>query len=212
MRPRLLLVLLAAALGHQMGCGSRLPTEPPPPLPEEIGIRPVDLRPGDYADAFEIARDMLRDRGFVLARVDARQGVITTQPSSASGLATPWRRQTSGFNAAVDATLNRERRAVALRFRALDDQARPLSVEDLRQHGGVIQARFDVVVQRVYEAGRRVTPTSIRLTTRATDPAFPSPDGDAFGSRSRGDESLSEALHVEFADRLATALLSPNNG
>ena len=48
------------------------------------------VEPGQYAVAFDTARDVLRDNLFTLDRVDGRAGVITTQAKRSAGLASPW--------------------------------------------------------------------------------------------------------------------------
>ncbi len=75
----LFLTLLGALAALLPGCGT---------TPRPATALPIPS--GRYAEAFDAAREALRDLRFDLERVDARLGVITSRPHATDGLATPW--------------------------------------------------------------------------------------------------------------------------
>ena len=52
----------------------------------------IHVDSGGYGRVFDETRDVLRDLGFILDRVDAQLGVISTLPKGTGGIATPWDR------------------------------------------------------------------------------------------------------------------------
>lgn len=96
---------LAAALIGLGGCASSRATE-----------RTLDVAPGDYAAAFDATREVLRSHRFTLERVDARSGVITTEPRFGVGLMNPLDRTQSTMGQEVRETLNQEGRRVRVVF------------------------------------------------------------------------------------------------
>ena len=126
---------------------------------------------GEYAQAFDAARDELRRLGFSLDRIDARAGVITTHPQTSAGLATPWEKQETLSRQEVDNLLHRQRRRVEVSFhpQTQDGQAAP---PDLREWEGPIVVSVDVMVDRIYRFGIRPSTVSIRLSSVTNDPAL----------------------------------------
>ena len=57
----------------------------------------VAIAPRAYPDAFDGAREVLRSYGFRLAYVDARAGVLESEPKSTAGFATPGDSEQSGL-------------------------------------------------------------------------------------------------------------------
>ena len=109
----------------------------------------------DYPRAFDATKDVLREMGFELDRIDASAGIITTRPRTGSGLGTPWVPTSDGLNDLA----HRNRRVASVRFA-------PVGVErpdDLRAYDGAIDVEWTIEVQRVYVPGRRPSPTSVRL-------------------------------------------------
>ncbi|TVQ62020.1 MAG: hypothetical protein EA378_06015 [Phycisphaerales bacterium] len=99
--------------------------------------------PGDrYAEAFRETRNLLLGQGFVLERVDAREGVITTRAKGTAGLATPWDREQASLRHEMRDTLNRHQRAVRVEFTAAEPPPpesgprSPASVEGLEEPAG----------------------------------------------------------------------------
>ena len=142
----------------------------------------------EYADAFQRAKDALRDFGFELDRVDARAGIITTRTLAGRGAQTG--RTVSGLNASVDATMHRQQRRAVVLFRPRE----ATEFEDLREVTGSVTVEVRVEVERVYAPGRRPSPTSVRiggrtrdglLEQRGLDPAFagPSDSDDVLAAR-----------------------------
>ena len=76
----------------------------------------IEIAPGSYDEAFGAAREALIGLGFVLDRVDARAGVLTTRPNESGGLATPWDRVQSDLRGEVADFVHPQRRVVRVRF------------------------------------------------------------------------------------------------
>lgn len=78
---------------------------------------------GAYAGesgAFDLARDVLREEGFILDRVDAAAGIITTRPKTTAGLATPWDAEQSSAEQEIDDLANRQQRTVRITFEPVE--------------------------------------------------------------------------------------------
>ncbi|MCA9281822.1 MAG: hypothetical protein H6812_05405 [Phycisphaeraceae bacterium] len=144
-----------------------------------------------YAAAFRAAKDVLRDEGFVLDRVDARRGVITTLPRASAGLASPWISTGSAGDAASD-LLHAHARSATVDF----GPASGASSDDLRESAEAIEIRVTVHVLRASKAGRRVDSTMPRRSTFAVDPV-------ATRSGDLGTDLEEIALDERLADRLA---------
>lgn len=116
---------------------------------------------GQYADAFQAARGVLRDHRFEVERVDAEEGVLTTRPKASSGWASPWdTEQTTAVQESSD-LFNQQRRRVRVTFepaRAAPGEART--------------GRVVVAIDRVQSTGVRLNPRSVQLTTVSVDPAL----------------------------------------
>jgi hypothetical protein len=111
-----------------------------------------------YAVLFAAARDTLLARGFVLDRVDAAAGIITTQPRATAGLATPWDAEQVGFDQELSDLGNPNERRVTVRFRSRDPDT--LGVE------------VDAFIDRVRRPGWRVETESISRSRYISDPAL----------------------------------------
>ncbi|MFN9993678.1 MAG: hypothetical protein ACK54H_10050 [Phycisphaerales bacterium] len=139
----LLLCTLCALVGCRSGGG---PTS-------------FEIPEGAYAKAFDVTRDVLRDRRFDLERIDAAQGVITTRSKQSSGLFTPWDGDQSDLRTEIDDSINHQSRRVRITFEpenAPPDAARTAHVE--------------VIVYRMQDNGLRPNPRGIMLTSRTSDP------------------------------------------
>ncbi len=172
-----------AALGS--GCASSHATS-----------RVVDVEPGKYSEAFDAARETLRDYDFTLDRVDARAGVITSEPRFSVGLANPadpvqstlgqeWRDLMNqqdrrvrivfarpGAEPAFEAEASADGSAIAVpRDGVLADGSRMAGMEeDLRTDAGQLVMHVDVVIDRMHRPGRRLETSSIRQSTTYQDP------------------------------------------
>ena len=108
----------------------------------------------DYPLAFEATKDVLREMGFELDRIDASAGVITTRARTGSGRATPW----VPSETPVRDLAQRDRRRATVTFAPAAGE-RP---DDLRAYDGAIDIAWVIEVERVYVPGRRPSPTSVR--------------------------------------------------
>jgi hypothetical protein len=97
-------VLICGGLAALAGCAS--------PRIEPV----VDVPAGRYAEAFQSAREVLRERRFVVDRVDARAGVITTRARTSAGLVTPWDGDQSTVEQEIDDAANWQLRRVRIEF------------------------------------------------------------------------------------------------
>src|SRR5690606_38676825 len=124
------------------------------------GPTEVAIGPGEYAAAFNAARDVLRDARFEIDRVDARAGVITTVPKT-----TTWRD--------LEDVLNRHGRRVRVSFDPAGEAAEPDTIRDLlTEEPGELVMRVRVVVEREQRPGWRLESSAAHLSTRAGDPAL----------------------------------------
>lgn len=192
---------LALLLGLMLGgCAKEAPT------PASFRITSAE-----YSAYFDAAREALRDHRFDLDRVDARSGVITSQPVAAAGWATPWIDHASTSGQATNDLIHRNRRLATVRFSpvtAATDVARPIDPvsEDLRAFEGTIEVSVSVVLEEVYRAGRRVSPTSIRLTSFSEDPRSEAIGGQRLRSRTVGSDG---ALGARLADQIRQFAQNP---
>lgn len=123
-----------------------------------------------YDTTFDAARQVLRDRGFILERVDAREGVITTQPKTTAGLVTPWDREQQAFDQELEDLFERQQRVVRITFEPTA-QAGDVAVGspgDLP--AGERAMRVQVTIQRVHIPGRKIEPEAISQTSYYWDP------------------------------------------
>ncbi len=137
---------------------------------------------GEYAKAFDAARDTLVAMRFELDRIDARAGIITTRPKSSHGLATPWDTEQSTLSQEWDDLMNHQFRRAEVRFEPMgtgvgttDPVAQTVPVEgqgDLRESSLAMRGSVRIVVLRRHHTGARLEPESIRLSSRTTDPAL----------------------------------------
>jgi hypothetical protein len=191
----------------------------------------VAVPAGRYPEAFEAAKDALREFQFELDRVDAAGGIVTTHARGSAGFATPWVPHTSGLEDAGRGFVERERRRAAVVFEAVGaggtegsepsallssgkepavarvgvgDDALPidLALEPL-DTSGEVRARVRVWVERVYRPGRRVSSTSVRLSSFTSDPELREEGLEpAFAVTTREDEALGGRVAREIVLRM----------
>ena len=132
------------------------------------GATELAIGPGEYAVAFDAARDVLRDARFEIDRVDARAGVITTAPKT-----TTWRD--------LEDVLNRHGRRVRVSFEPAGEPvggeageaAEGNTIRDLlTEEPGELVMRVRGVVEREQRPGWRLESSAAHLSTRAEDPAL----------------------------------------
>ena len=73
-----------------------------------------EVSAGGYARAFDAAKEVLREAGFELDRVDARAGVITTRSKGSAGIATPWVGDESTIEQEFDDLIHQQRRTAVV--------------------------------------------------------------------------------------------------
>lgn len=134
--------------------------------PSSIAIDPAS---GDAA--FFAAKDVLRDFGFQLERVDSTAGIITTAPKVSHGLATPWDATQSTAGQELSEYLNNERRRVRITFRSDDNSTQPSTQRS--------NLDVEVTLYRMQDPGLRPAPRAIVTTSRTTDP-IAAPQGTAW--------------------------------
>ena len=125
---------------------------------------------GSFAAAFEASRETLRDFGFVMERVDASAGVITTQARTSSGLATPWDRDQSTLSQEADDLLNHHRRRVRITFSPPTESGQKPETADI-SHIERWVAVVEVAIDQVQYPGLRVPARAGTLWSVTTDPA-----------------------------------------
>ncbi|GAB4519805.1 MAG: hypothetical protein Tsb0013_23540 [Phycisphaerales bacterium] len=149
----------------------------------------------DYPRAFDASKDVLREMGFELDRIDASAGVISTRPRTGSGLATPWIPSASPLNDLA----HRNRRTALVRFTPADTD----TVDDLRTYTGAIDVEWRIEIERVYVPGRRPSPTSVRLGGTWRDRDLPvDADRSRFARSIDTDEELATRALKSFLARL----------
>ncbi|MBX3382672.1 MAG: hypothetical protein KF864_04085 [Phycisphaeraceae bacterium] len=157
-----------------------------------------------YTDAFDAAKEVLREQGFALERIDAAKGVITTQPRHSAGLATPWKTDESSLGQEVEGLVNEQRRRAVVLFEP-DQQA-------AQGQAGMI-CRVRVTVYRAQSPGWRVSSRTPTLPSVTTDPAL-SARGLGYGYETprERDEALERRLAGTIARRIAAAGRQPAPG
>lgn len=195
--PLIALCLLSACAPRNAG-----PTEP-------LDLAVVDdttlrIPAGKYAAAFDAARHELRDAGFMLERVDAYTGIITTWPSGSAGFATPWSQDQSTVRQEFNDFFQRHNRTVRITFEPAEPATLPAGENppDLRALDADLLMRTRVVVERNYRPGWRINTTSIRHSTYATDPDLVARGMQPGYSVARAEDRL---LAQRIAERIAAA-------
>jgi hypothetical protein len=191
-----------------------------PPRPVSGIIIPA----GKYTQAFDAARDAVRELRFDLERVDARQGVLTTRAKATNGLATPWDVEQSTTEQELEDLVNQQSRKVRVVFTARaaqpsgaaasDDlgdlpplQDAPLP-QDLLSHPGTVTMRVVVTRSRTQRPGWRLSTNSVRSSSFSIDPARGETPEDAEYESSAG-EDRDLATRVLESVRVALDLPKP---
>ncbi len=157
-------------------------------VPEAAPSNPaITIEAGGYADAFDRAKEALRDTGFTLDRVDARAGLITTEPRASVGYTTPWVGHHANAGEAWLGFANREQRVAEIRFMPADGAP----IDDLRSYEHQIAAEVVVIVERIEQPGRRIDASGVDFTHRSPGSVYGVGINPASSrSRSRHDPAL----------------------
>ncbi len=150
----------------------------------------VPVSASEYPAAFDAARDVLRDMNFELQRLDARAGIITTDPKPTTGLITPWDRKQQTAAQEFEDALQHQQRIVRITFApqssqdsivnrasspAIDSTTSSLGapttdIIDLIDFPADTALTVQVYIERIHRPHWRVDSTSIRTRTYAYDP------------------------------------------
>lgn len=167
----------------------------------------IVVLPGEYPAAFDASREVLSEARFALERVDAAAGVITTQPKSTAGLASPWDTEQSTLAQEWEDLANQQRRVVRITF-APEGETGPTppdqALPDRRTEAGPLVARVEVTLLRLRRPGWRIETESISRSTRSFDPIAAARDGGASFFEPVGqDDRLAGRLAQRIAQRLS---------
>lgn len=185
------MLVLAALLG---GCRGQAPP----------GARTVAFESEQYERAFQATKDELRRLGFVLDRIDGREGVITTRPKESIGLASPWEMDESSPRQELENYLQRQRRRVEATFVPVG--ALVGLVDAVDDPGAKIELRVRVVIERVYRFGLQVDPQSVRLASVWRDPELEELGAQPiFATRFEDDDWLASRIAVRVGQGLGGA-------
>ena len=157
---------------------------------------------GRFAAAFDQSRDVLRDLGFILDRVDGQLGVITTHPKGTGGLATPWDQEQSGLGDRLEDAVEKHRRVVRIEF--VPEGLEPGSAEilDLRTDQRAIEARVGVTIYRAHQPGWRLNPQAILESSYTHDPQLDARGMGLYSVALRQDEELARRIVERVRARL----------
>jgi hypothetical protein len=181
-------------------------------------VAAVPVAADQYERTFNAARQVLRDRGFLLERVDAGAGVITTQPKTTAGIVTPWDREQQTFAQELEDLIERQQRVVRITFDApgqeMQADVAPSTIETpATVAASVASARtmhVQVTVQRVQIPGRKIEPEAISQTSYYWDPVL----GDrgmqpSYAVAYKADRLLAERLAGLIAEAASTTAQTP---
>lgn len=168
------LILLGVWACAMCGCASGGNDELRALEPVERTRDGLVVRAIDYPAAFEAAKQELLRLGFDLERVDARHGVIATDPKETAGLASIWDKEQSTILDEVGDMLHRHERVVRVVFVPADGSEVSAidGVEGVLAREAPVEMRVDAVVFRVHRPGWRINTVNVRGSTRSFDPAL----------------------------------------
>ena len=189
--------LAACALG---ACSGHVPASG-----DDAMISPgatLHVESGQYGAAFDGSRDVLRDLGFILDRVDAQQGVIATLPKGTGGIATPWDREQSGLGDRLEDAVQRQRRVVRIEFAPAGIEPGSEEVRDLRLDQRALDAQVSVTVYRVNQPGWRLNTQAILESTYTRDPRLDERSMGLYSVAARRDDELARRIAERVRERL----------
>ncbi len=175
----------------------------------------------DYSAAFTATKEILRENNFVLDRLDARTGVVTTRPKTTGGIATPWDGEQSTPGQEFQDLVNRQAREVRVTFSrptgTLRGAARTGTTEelttDLRDGSGPVTVRVVVNLIRRQRPGWRVDSRAINLSSYTSDPELAERRMEpAYDSVVGRDDLLAGRLAQEIAERVGAGEGSTESG
>jgi hypothetical protein len=162
----------------------------------------LHLEPGKFATAFDQSRDVLRDLGFILDRVDGQLGVITTQPKGTGGIMTPWDQEQSGFDDRLEDAVERHRRVVRIEFAPAGLEPGSAEIRDMRAEQRPIDARVTVTIYRAHQPGWRLNPLAVLDSTYTHDPQLDERGMGLYTVAVRQDDELAHRIVERVQERL----------
>lgn len=123
--------------------------------------------------AFNAAVAVLRAQRLVPERIDAQQGVITTNPKRTGGLASPWDPEQSSIADEIEDTLHFQTRSVRIQFERLRTPAdlTPES-QQLFEANAPVRCSVEAFISRRQAPLVRPQAKVLGLTNQAFDPAL----------------------------------------
>lgn len=180
-RARLTISLLATACAAALGLGGCASSIEPT----------VSLEASQYVPAFQAAREVLRAERYEIDRVDARAGVMSTQPNPT-------------VLRGLDDFADRLRRVVRVEFVPATGHSLDPTRQDLTETGVPVIMHVRVTVQRVYYPGWRPSTCSVRLGGRHLDDDLVARDMQpTYEVGVREDEPLAGELAAKIMAKLA---------
>lgn len=162
----------------------------------------LHIESGRFAAAFDQSRDVLRDLGFILDRVDGQLGVITTQPKGTGGLATPWDQEQSGLGDRMEDAVQKHRRVVRIEFAPEGIEPGSAEIRDLRTEQRPIDARVAVTLYRLHQPGWRLNPQAILESSYTRDPQLDARGMGSYSVAIRQDDDLARRIVERLRERL----------
>lgn len=195
------LILLVGTVVAMCGLTACTRNHPSAELAADEDSRPVAalvIASGEYTRAFAASRDVLRDFGFALERVDAQTGVITTQQRGTGGVVTPWDSMQSTFAQELEDAGQRHRRVARLEFAAMDGSGGIVSgaatPPDLRRYPGPVEVRAWVDVYRWHQTQLQLNTINIRDSSYAIDTDLEARGMTSYGVAHAQDPALAERI------------------
>lgn len=170
------------------------------------GVTSYAVAPGQYRQAFEASRQVLRDERWLVERVDAAQGVLTTQRRADLPAGDAY--------GTLENVMNRQIRHVRITFVPADGASRPVplpdpaspelssTTPDLTEGDVPLVMRVRVLVERVQRPGQRPATNSIRLSSYAIDPELVARGQQPLHSEPAGED---QAMAAEIARAIAAS-------
>ena len=162
----------------------------------------LPIAPGQYAATFDQTRDVLRDLGFILDRVDAQQGVIATLPKGTGGLATPWDREQSGLGDRAEDAVQKHQRVVRIEFAPAGTEPGTVEVRDLRTDQRPLEAQVSVTVYALNQPGWRLNTQAILESTYTHDPQLDERGMGLYSVAIRRDDDLARRIVRRVQERM----------
>lgn len=133
----------------------------------------VTVPPGRGIEAFQIAREALREEGFTLDRVDAPQGVLTTLPRVTEGLGRPWAPPT---DSPLQDVVQKQGRTIRVVIRPASAPSQAFNADDttfnLTNSTDELALQITATVERLTRPTRRLSPDGVRLLSPAVNPVL----------------------------------------